>query len=126
MFSPNKDSFISLKNNGRNRGGLIYPSDDVITICFQTEKVLRSFNYKNKSVNALFVQSKVFSYFLYNTNIFSSLNIHSKESYSPLSDHVTLIIKSISTIYIKIKINHSLKALNEKPSLRMWYNKITN
>lgn len=129
LFSPDKDlflnSFISLKNKGGNRGGLIYPSDDVITICLQTEKVLRSFNYKNKSVNALFVQSKVLSHFLHNTNIFSSLNIHRKESYSPLSDHVTLLIKSISTTYIKIKINHSLKALNEKPSLRMWYNKLT-
>jgi len=117
--------FDTQKNKGGNRGGLIYPSDDVITICLQTEKVLRSFNYKNKSVNALFEQSKVLSHFLHNTNIFSSLNFHRKESYSPLSHHVTLLIKSISTTYIKIKINYSLKALNEKPSLRMWYNKLT-
>jgi len=53
------NSFINLKNQGGNKGGLIYPSDDVITICILTEKILRNFNYENKTVNTLLVQSKV-------------------------------------------------------------------
>jgi len=61
----------------------------------------------------------------YNSNIFNSLKSHSLESNSPLSNHVILLIKSISCTYIKLKINYNLKIQNENPSLRMWYNKLT-
>ncbi|XP_016663083.1 uncharacterized protein LOC107884781 [Acyrthosiphon pisum] len=44
------NSLITLKNKGGNNGGLNYPSDDVITICLQTEKFLKSFNYENHQV----------------------------------------------------------------------------
>jgi len=128
LCSNDKESFlnslITLKNKEGNNGGLNYPSDDVITICLQTEKFLKSFNYENHQVNTLFLQSKVLYHF-FNSNIFSSLKSHSLESNSPLTDHVTLLIKSISFTYIKLKVNYNLKSHNDKPSLRMWYNKIT-
>lgn len=128
MCSNNKEdlfnSLIHLKNRGGDRGGLIYPSDDVIIICLQTEKILKSYNFENQKINLLFLKSKVLYHF-YNSKIFYSLKSHSLESNSPLSDHVTLLIKSISSTYIKLKINYNLKARNETPSLRMWYNKLT-
>ncbi|KAE9531371.1 hypothetical protein AGLY_010577 [Aphis glycines] len=91
------NSFINLKNQ-RGEGGLVYPSDDFINIlCLFTEK-----NFE-----------------------ILIIKIKPKESLSSLSDHVTLLIKSISTTYIKLKINHSVKQLNEKPSLCLKYNKLT-
>lgn len=128
LCSNDKESFfnslITLKNKEGDKGGLNYPSDDVIIICLQTEKILKSFNYENRQINTLFIQSKVLYHF-YNSNIFSSLESHSLESNSPLTDHVTLLIKSISSTYIKLKVNYNLKSHNDNPSLRMWYNKLT-
>jgi len=103
---------------------LNYPSDDVILICLQTEKVMKSFNYQNKPIKILFLQSQVLKHF-YNSNIFHSLKSHSLESTNCLSNHVILLIKSISCTYIKLKVNYNLKLQNENPSLRMWYNKLT-
>jgi len=123
LCSNDKESFlnslITLKNKEGDKGGLNYPSDDVIIICLQTEKILKSLNYENRQIHTLFIQSKVLYHF-YNSNIFSSLESHSLESNSPLTDHVTLLIKSISSTYIKLKVNYNLKSHNDNPSLRMW------
>jgi len=109
LCAKNKEDFlnslITLKQKGGNKGGLSYPSEDVIVICFHTEKILKSYDYQNKAVNKLFIQSKVLSHFINNSSIFESLKYHSTESHSPLSDHVILLIKSI-TIHICIsKLN---------------------
>uniref|UniRef100_A0A2S2NNN9 THAP domain-containing protein 9 n=2 Tax=Schizaphis graminum TaxID=13262 RepID=A0A2S2NNN9_SCHGA len=129
LFSYNKQDFlnslITLKNRGGNKGGLTYPSDDVILICLQTEKILKSYNYQNKAINKLFIQTKVLSHFMNNNSIFSSLKNHSTDSTSSLSDHLTHLIKSISLTYLSLKIKYSIKSHNETPSLRMWYNKLT-
>lgn len=123
--APFLNSLITLKNKGGNKGGLAYPSDDVILICLHTEKILKNENYHNKAINHLQVQTKVLNHFLYNPRLFSTLKSHSVDSTSPLSDHVYLLIKSIAFSYIKLKVNYSLKQHREKPSLRMWYNKLT-
>jgi len=128
LYSNNKNgflnSFIRLKNKGGNNGGLSYPSDDVISICFQTEKVLKSYNYQSKAINKLLIQSKILSHFINNSTIFNSLKSDSKDSNSSLTDHVTFLIKSTSSIYINLKIKYSLKSHNDNPSFRMWYNKL--
>lgn len=118
-------SLINLKNKGGDKGGLLYPSDSVIDICFKSEKVLTNFNYTIKAINKLQIQSEVLKHFLYNSNIFASLKPHSIETRSPLTDHMTLLIKSITLTYINLKIYYTLKKHNETPSLRMWYNKLT-
>jgi hypothetical protein len=127
LFSYNKQDFlnslITLKNHGGNKGGLTYPSDDVILICLQTEKILKPYNYQNKAINKLFIQTKVLSHFMNNNSIFSSLKNHSIDSTSSLSDHLTHLIKSISSTYMSLKIRYSIKSHNETPSLHMWYNK---
>lgn len=64
LCATNKECFlnslITLKNRKGDNGGLIYPSDDVIDICFQIEKKLKEFNYTHKAVNKLKIQSEVF------------------------------------------------------------------
>lgn len=119
------NSFITLKNKVGDRGGLIYPSDSVMNICFKTEKVLKKYSYRIKAVNKLQIQSEVLTHFLYNSNLFASLKTHSHETRSPLTDHITLLIKSITSTYVNLKIDYTLKNHNETPSLRMWYNKLT-
>lgn len=119
------NSLITFKNKGGDKGGLIYPSEDVLNICFLTEKTLKHYNYSNKAVNKLQIQSEELTHFLYNSKTFKSLKTHSSETRSPLTDHVTLLIKSIASTYINLKINYSLKTLSDKPSIRMWYNKLT-
>lgn len=93
---------ITLKNKGGNNGGLIYPSDNVIDICFITEKILRKYECTNKAVNKLQIQIDVLKYFVFNSNIFKSLKVHSTETRSPLADHMTLLIKCISSTYINL------------------------
>ena len=119
------NSLIALKNKGGDRSGLIYPSDSVINICFKTEKVLKNYSYKIKTINKLQIQSEVLTHFLYNSNLFATLKTHSHETRSPLTDHITLLIKSITSTYVNLKIDYTLKNHNETPSLRMWYNKLT-
>lgn len=87
--------------------------------------ILKSYNYQNKAINKLFIQTKVLSHFMNNNSIFSSLKNHSIDSTSSLSDHLTHLIKSISSTYMSLKIKYSIKSHNETPSLRMWYNKLT-
>lgn len=129
LSAVNKDLFlnslITMKNKGGNEGGLMYSSEDVLQICFQTEKLLKMYDYQNRSINTIQIQSKILDYFLHHRYIFQTLQFHNAESNSPLSDNVTLLIKSISQTYIKLKVNHCLKKYNEKPSLRTWYNKLT-
>lgn len=71
---------------------------------------------QNKCINKLFIQSKVFSQFM-NSKIFKSLSSHSADSNSALLDHLTLLIKLISSTYMSLKIRYSLKSHNETPSL---------
>ncbi|KAE9522390.1 hypothetical protein AGLY_017221 [Aphis glycines] len=119
------NSLITMKNKGGDNGGLMYPSDDVLGICYQTEKLLKICNFETRAINTIEIQSNVLGYVLHHRKIFKSLQFHSAESNSPFSDHFVLLIKAISYTYIKLKVNHSLKNHNEKPSLRTWYNKLT-
>ncbi|KAL4153783.1 hypothetical protein QTP88_001616 [Uroleucon formosanum] len=109
------NSFINLKNKVGDRGDLIYPSDSVINICFKTEKVLKKYSYRIKADNKLQIQSEVLTHFLYNSNLFASLQTHSHETRSPLTDHITLLTKSITSNYINLKIDYALKNHNETP-----------
>jgi len=61
LYAINKDdflnSFITLNNKDCNEGGLTYPSDDVILLCFHTENFLSLMTVKIKElINYLFNQ----------------------------------------------------------------------
>jgi len=79
-----------LNNKGSNNGGLIYPSDDVIDVCFITEIFFRKYEYTNKAVNKLQIQTDVLKHFVFNSDTFKSLKIHSTEIRSPLADHFVI------------------------------------
>lgn len=129
LISKDKEKFlnslITLKNKGGKNGGLMYPNDDVISICFKTERYLKEYNYTHRTIDKLEIQSKVLAQYLHNSTIFSCLEKHSQEeTHTPLTDHITLLIKSIISTYISLKINYSLKSHNETTSLRQHYNKL--
>lgn len=51
-----------------------------ILICFHTEKILKNYDYQNKAVNTLKIQSEVLKHFLFNPHLLNSLKSHSTES----------------------------------------------
>jgi len=57
MYAEDKNDFlnslITIKNKGGNCNCLSYPSQSVISIYFQTENVLKSYSYQNKTINKL-------------------------------------------------------------------------
>lgn len=66
------NSLISMKNKGGNNGGLVYPSEDVIDVCFITEKILKSFDYTNKAVNKLNIHNPKLLIIIYTVQIYSN------------------------------------------------------
>jgi len=89
------NSLITMKNRGGEKG-LMYPSDDVLEICFETEKLLKMYNFETRAINTIAIQSKIVNYVLSHRKIFKLLEFHIAESNSSFSDHLTLLIKSIS------------------------------
>jgi len=87
----------------------MYPGDDVLEICFQTEKLLKICNFETRAINTIEIQSKILGYVYHHRKIFKSIQFHSSESNSPFSDHLVLLIKAISYTYIKLKVNRCLK-----------------
>ncbi|KAL4088958.1 hypothetical protein QTP88_024036 [Uroleucon formosanum] len=107
----------------KDNGGLTYLSADVINICIQTEKNIRSYEIDSlKKLTKLFIQNKTLQFFINDTTIFETIKFHNEND--PLQNHVILLIKSVITSYYNIKIHHLFKKPNEKDSLRTWYNKI--
>jgi len=88
------------------------------TYVSKLKKTLKQYDVSNKAINKLKIQSEVLAYFLCNSNIFKSQQTHSCETRSPLTDYVTLLIKSITSTYMNLKINYSLKILSE---FLVWY-----
>jgi len=69
--SNNCNSLISIKN----RGGLIFPSNNVVKVCQETERIIRSHpvTYFNNVKNKLYLFTKVkTNLYKRNTNLFSS------------------------------------------------------
>lgn len=60
------------------------------------KKTLKTFDYTNKAVNKLKIQSEVLIHYLNNSNIFKSLETHSSQTRSSFNDHIILLIKSIA------------------------------
>jgi len=113
-------SLISLKD----KGGLTYPSTDVIEICLVVEKFIKLHYQEHKPNNSLFIKNKILASFINDKNIFSSINYHNIEN-GPFSNHVILLIKSVISTYYDIKIKYLCRKQNEVVSLRTFYNKLT-
>lgn len=120
LFDDKNDFCYSLINI-KDKGGLTYPSDDVVNICVTTEKYLKANNFKN--FNKTFIIINVLKTFINNNKIFDSIKYHNDQN-GPLNNHVILLIKSIISTYCDIKINYLCRKQNETESLRTWYNKL--
>jgi len=118
-----KNYFMTSLINVRDKGGLSYPSDDVILIALQTEKVMKSYSCDTKPLNKMLIVTKTLSYFC-NNRVFDSIYNHNSDN-GPFSNHIILLIKSIINSYFDIKTHYLCRKKNETDSLRTWYNKMT-
>ncbi|KYN00253.1 THAP domain-containing protein 9 [Cyphomyrmex costatus] len=99
-LQPNFDhhDLISIKN----KGGLLYPSKDVIFICEICEKCIRLAIMESNSpvlppkYNVHFFLTKILSYFIENHTIFSKLNKHTLEQIG-IDNHIIHLIRAIAT-----------------------------
>lgn len=119
-----KDNFLGSLIHLKDVGGLSYPSDSVIFICTKTEKIMRSFQHQsNKPMHKLFIQTKTLNFFINNTSVFNDIQFHNFDN-DCMSNHVTLLIKSIISKYFDLKTKYTCKKSSENISLRNWYNKM--
>lgn len=115
----------------KNRGGLVYPSNDVVTICIQVERYIRRFlntcgvSKINKSV-ILGIKSHVLKYCL-DKSIFSQLFKHSL-NFDFNDNHLYHLINLVVETYFKVRIHHTCKLKASKEvgiSTRHKNNKLT-
>lgn len=98
----------------KNRGGLITPASDVITICQMTELLYRrlkcdilQFSQHNFAQN---IAIAVFSR-LIDKHLFKNLDFHTFDSEE---NHITILIKTISLCFIRIRNFHEVKQINHE------------
>lgn len=115
----------------KDKGGLIYPSKDVIEICLFCETVFRE-NIRSKNLNImkldLIVTKTIYNFMskfsALNDHCFPSLNDHIYDQ-DPINNHKYLLIKLIIEKFfnIRLKYEHKLRNVN-KDSIRQFYNKL--
>lgn len=120
----NNNNLISIKN----KGGLIQPAKDVITICIKCEKIIRHALHVNN--NAL--SNKLFDIYLTNNilksfldvNLFEILKEHSHDQ-SPLENHIIHLMRAIVQKYVKVRLHYiALNSIDKHTSKRHLLNKI--
>ena len=93
----------------KNRGGLITPSRDVITICKVSESVFRrNTGQDQRPPNQINVQHKLVNSILLDLvgeDIFSCLVDHSMDT-EILKNHRVLLIKKIAYQYLTVRLHH--------------------
>ncbi|CAH0731426.1 unnamed protein product, partial [Brenthis ino] len=105
----------------KNKGGLIFPSYDVINICIRTECSIRTLNAHETVRNKHKVVSHAMKT-LIGENCFSSLDNHMKEQ-PPLYNHITQLCKGICEKYVDIRFRHVATSKNSRITKRQHFNK---
>jgi hypothetical protein len=112
MYSGNMEDNRLRLISQKNRGGLISPSKDVISICNTTELLYRrtmdeffEIDYQDFAQN---LATAVFGR-LSNSLFFPNLDSHIFDSND---NHKTLLIKTISLCYLRIRSFHETKKIN--------------
>lgn len=120
-----KDSnnkFIKLKD----KGGLIYPYTDVVTICKNMEVIIKStFLTKDKTTMCTNIKETLMSKALQRykgMDLFKNYNYHQYDM-SPLDNHIIMLIKAIMEKYINIRLHYLTKNAVPKLSKRQVLNK---
>ncbi|CAK1603182.1 unnamed protein product [Parnassius mnemosyne] len=115
----------------KDKGGLIYPSKDVIDVCLFCETIYREnirFKNLNKNQLRLIITRTIYNFLnkfsTLNDHCFPSLNDHIYDQ-DPINNHKYLLVKLIIEKFfiIRIKYEHKLRNVN-KDSIRQFYNKM--
>lgn len=133
LTDPDESSYKHKMISIKSRGGLKYPSNDVVKICEQSERVFKSakmkgdgrFNDLKYSKDVLNV--KVLDHFI-NNSIFKNPDFE-KHLFECVGDdftntHYTLLIKAVADMYYKVRYCHYIKSLNNTDSPRTVLNKL--
>lgn len=121
----NKENLLNSFLNFKNRGGLTYPSNDVITLCHNTEKNVRLYIKNNvfiKKNTHDIISSKVLMT-ITGKKLFEKMPLH---SINPLEDHSVLLIKCVVHEYIKLRIHFRCQELSANNNIRSKLTKINH
>lgn len=102
----------------KNRGGLLKPSNDVVTVCKLCERCFRSMVMLNGSKPSGCINIKlkltleVLSH-LISSDVFHCLQEHILES-EPVNNHRVRLMKQICELYITVRLHHVGKAFTQQ------------
>lgn len=125
LTSVTRDMYLFSFINKKNKGGLEYPSTDVLEICIQAEQVIKCAVLCNpkKQISTVSVVNKTLKIFV-NRNIFSNLLVHGYDQ-SAFDNHRILLIKAVVNRYTNVRLYHFAKQkTNKSESIRHHSNKI--
>lgn len=98
----------------KTRGGLCIPSKDVTDICLKTDEILEKYNnvYDLRKLNIKRLQITVMNELDMNRIFPYLLESHEFTGFSD-ENHVSLLIKFIIQVFVKIKKSYAVRSFNE-------------
>ncbi|KAJ8735622.1 hypothetical protein PYW07_007242 [Mythimna separata] len=107
----------------KDKGGLIYPSRDVIKVCTLAERIFRIHSHKGIScfTQKNLLPSLILATFKRCQDVF--INDHF-DSQPFIGNHKVLLIKAISMHYFELRIHHATKAFEPKEKIRNLHTKL--
>ena len=116
-FDAKKASLIHLKS----RGGLSYPSSDLLRVVKYCEKLFRSLDHFDKKNLLHYLSTNVLTNFL-GTDLFENMHGHMFDS-SELSNHYVLLLKCVSESYISVRLHYATKTSNKETIISQFLTK---
>ena len=107
-----KSDFKNTLIDYKTRGGLSYPSEDLVKVCKICEAIFRQHTNYNKK-NIILILCNIVLKKIPIGNIFVNLNEHMWDT-SALNNHFILLIKAIAEQYFTLRLKHSIKGLNDQ------------
>ncbi|KAH9632416.1 hypothetical protein HF086_010809 [Spodoptera exigua] len=106
----------------KDKGGLMYPSPDVIMICKRMEIIIKTtyltdnkLTVKTKNIKQE-LMAKALPHFI-GLDLFDNIKFHQFDQ-SPLNNHIILLIKAIMEKYINLRLHYLTKSANPTLSKR--------
>jgi hypothetical protein len=107
----------------KDKGGLTYPSSDVIAICKGTELLIKKYlklDLIAKNQSKVKIVSAVLEKFF--GIVFVSLNV--KHNMSAVDNRELLLIRAVTEQYLKVRLHHICRQRNEREKIRTYYKKL--
>lgn len=110
--------FIKLKD----KGGLVFPSNDVITICKRMEVIIKSSIISDDKVkiSSTSIQQQLLTKSLKHfigMNLFKNINFHQFDQ-SPMNNHLVMLTKAVMQRYMNVRLHYLTKNATQKISKR--------